>query len=82
MSAYVAAALLGLGTGAVYAALGLGLVLVHRASGVVNVAHGALAMYVTYAYAELRDVGDLVLPVAGLPPRIHLTDHPTFALAL
>ncbi len=82
MPTYVAALVLGLGAGAVYAALGLGLVLVHRASGVVNVAHAAFAMYVTYQYAELRAVGDLVLPVVGLPPRIHLTDSPSFALAL
>ncbi|WP_250279668.1 ABC transporter permease [Frankia sp. Cppng1_Ct_nod] len=82
MSTYVAALVLGLGAGAVYAALGLGLVLIHRASGVVNVAHAAFAMYVAYEYAELRDIGDLVLPVIGLPPRIHLTDTPTFALAL
>ncbi|WP_131787913.1 ABC transporter permease subunit [Protofrankia symbiont of Coriaria ruscifolia] len=82
MSTYVAALILGLGAGAVYAALGLGLVLIHRASGVVNVAHAAFAMYVTYQYAELRDVGDIVLPVVGLPPRIHLTDSPTFTLAL
>ena len=37
-----------------YAALGLGLVLVHRSSGVVNFAHGAMAMLVTYAFVELR----------------------------
>jgi len=81
VSTYLAALVLGLGTGAVYAALGLGLVLTYRASGVVNVAHGAFAMYATYQYAELRDVGDIVLPVVGAPPRIHLTDHPTFLLA-
>lgn len=41
-----------------YAALGLGLVLVHRTSGVVNFAHGAMAMLVTYAFVELRpDLG-------------------------
>ena len=47
--------LLGLGTGAVYATLALGLVLVHRATGVVNVAHGAVAMYLTYVHADLRE---------------------------
>ncbi len=82
MTTYVAAMLLGLGPGAVYAALGLGLVLTYRASGVINIAHGAVAMYATYQYAELRKVGDLVLPVVGVPPRIHLTDTPTFGLAL
>jgi branched-chain amino acid transport system permease protein len=76
---YVAFLLLGLGTGAVYAALGLGLVLVHRASGVVSFAHGALAMYATYTYAELRDTGDLVLPV---PWRLHLGGPQPFAVAL
>ncbi|SNQ46556.1 High-affinity branched-chain amino acid transport system permease protein braE [Frankia canadensis] len=82
MTTYVAAMLLGLGPGAVYAALGLGLVLTYRSSGVINIAHGAFAMFATYQYAELREVGDLVLPVVGLPPRIHLTDTPTFGLAL
>jgi branched-chain amino acid transport system permease protein len=81
VSTYVAALVLGLGTGAVYAALGLGLVLTYRASGVVNVAHGAFAMFATYEYAELREVGDIVLPVVGVPPRIHLTDSPGFGLA-
>ena len=86
ISAYLAFLLLGLGAGAVYAVLALGLVLVHRASGVLNFAHGALAMYVTYVYAELRDTGDLVLPVLGLPHRVHLggpmSFGPAFALSL
>lgn len=57
---------LGLGAGAVYAALGLGLVLTHRASGVVNFAHGAMAMYPTYVYVQLRESGELVLPFVTL----------------
>ncbi|MBX6391142.1 MAG: ABC transporter permease, partial [Frankia sp.] len=81
MSTYLAALLLGLGAGAVYAALGIGLVLTYRASGVVNVAHGAFAMYATYQYAELREYGDIIFPVVGVPPRIHLTDNPSFLLA-
>ena len=64
ISAYLAFLLLGLGAGAVYAVLALGLVLVHRASGVLNFAHGALAMYVTYVYAELRDRAGLSFPAA------------------
>jgi len=75
-------AVLGLGTGAVYAALALGLVLEHRVSGVVNFAHGAMAAYVTYAFVELRATGDLVLPVVGLPGRFHLLDRPPFWLCL
>jgi len=70
--------LLGLGAGAVYASLGLGLVLVHRVSGVVHVAHGAVAAYVAYVFVELRTVGDLVLPVG----RLHLGDTVPFASAM
>jgi branched-chain amino acid transport system permease protein len=74
--------LLGLGAGAVYASLGLGLVLVHRVSGVVHVAHGAVGAYVTYVFVELRTVGDLVLPVG----RIALGDSvglaPAFTMSL
>jgi branched-chain amino acid transport system permease protein len=61
---------LGLGPGAVYGALGLGLVFTHRGSGVINLAYGAMAMYPTYVYAELRSSGNLVLP--GLPGTHHL----------
>lgn len=64
--------LLGLGTGAMYSALGLGLVLTYRGSGVVNFAHAATAMYVAYVYSELRATGDLVQPIIGLPARIDL----------
>jgi branched-chain amino acid transport system permease protein len=69
--------LLGLGAGAVYASLGLGLVLVHRVSGVVHVAHGAVAAYSAYVFVELRTAGDLVLPVG----RVDLGDEVPFALA-
>jgi len=69
--------LLGLGPGAVYAGLGLGLVLVHRSSGVVHVAHGAVAAYVAYVFVELRAAGDLVLPIG----RVHVSDDVPLALA-
>lgn len=64
--------LLGTGAGAAYAAIGIGVVLTYRASGVVNLAHGALAMYATYVFVELRTTGDLLLPVVGLPGRLAL----------
>ena len=79
---YLAFLVLGLGTGAVYAALGLGLVLEHRASGVVNFAHGAMAAYATYVFVELRAAGDLVLPVVGIPGRFHLADRLPLAACL
>lgn len=50
-------AMLGLGAGAVYAILGLGLVLVYRGSGVVNFAHGAMAMFATFQYVSFVDGG-------------------------
>ena len=58
-----------------YAALGLGLVLVHRASGVVNFAHGAMAMLVTYAFVELR-------PDIGLGPALAVSVVAAAALGL
>ncbi len=38
-------------------------------------------MYVAFAYFELRRTGDLVLPVLGLPERIHIIDAPTVLTA-
>ncbi len=49
----------------------------HRVSGVVHVAHGAVAAYVTYVFVELRAAGDLVLPVG----RVHLGNQIPFAVA-
>jgi branched-subunit amino acid ABC-type transport system permease component len=57
-------------------------VLAHRASGVVNFAHAAMGMYVAFAFFALRSTGDLVLPVLGLPARVHLLARPTLATAL
>ena len=74
--------LLGLGAGAVYATLGLGLVLVHRVSGVVHVAHGAVAAYVTYVFVELRATGDLILPVGRLAMGDSVAFWPAFLLSL
>ena len=71
---------LGLGPGAVYAALGLGLVFTHRGTGVINLAYGAMAMYPTYVYAELRSSGNLVLP--GIPGTHHLGNGVSTAAAL
>jgi ABC-type branched-subunit amino acid transport system ATPase component/branched-subunit amino acid ABC-type transport system permease component len=45
--------ILGLGTGAVYALLAQGLVVVHRGSGVVNFAHGGIAIFAAFLYTGL-----------------------------
>ncbi|ARE37812.1 ABC transporter (plasmid) [Rhodococcus sp. BH4] len=62
---------LGLGNGAVYAALGLALVMTFRSSGVVNFSTGAVALYVAYTYGFLRK-GELLNPIPGLPKTIDL----------
>jgi sulfate-transporting ATPase len=46
-------AILGLATGAIYALISLGLVLVYRGSGLLNFAQGAMAMLGAFAYYEL-----------------------------
>ena len=69
---YLQFAILGLGSGAIIAAIGLGVVLSYRGSGVINFAHGAVAMYVAYLFAGLRQSGEYFLPIPGLPARVHL----------
>jgi sulfate-transporting ATPase len=69
----LASSFLGLGNGGTYAALGLALVLVYRASGVINFATGAQALYAGYTYAFLRQ-GKLFLIIPGLPTTVDL-DH-------
>jgi sulfate-transporting ATPase len=49
-------ALLGMATGAIYALVGLGIVLVFRSSGVLNFAAGATGAAAAYLFYDLRDV--------------------------
>ncbi|MCW2816940.1 MAG: transporter related protein [Nocardioides sp.] len=56
-------ALIGLGTGAIYALLGLGLVIIYRGSGVINFAHSGFALaggYVAYEMQVERGAGAMV----------------------
>ena len=81
---YVQFLLLGLGSGAVIAALALGVLLTYRASGVVNFAHAALGMYLAYTYVGLRQRGELLIPILGLPGRVQVFPSdvkPTWATA-
>jgi sulfate-transporting ATPase len=48
-------AVLGLGIGAVYTLLAQGVVVVYRGSGILNFAHGAMAMMGAFVFVELRD---------------------------
>ena len=71
MTDHLAYLVLGLGNGAVYAAIGLALVLTFKSSGVVNFATGAIALYAAYTYALLR-TGELMVPIPGLPKTVDL----------
>jgi len=53
---FIQFAVLGVGTGAVYALLAVGLVVIHRGSGVINFAQGAVGMTATFFFWNIRDV--------------------------
>ena len=72
MSSYILFLILGLGSGATYAILGQGLVLKYRSAGVVDFAHGAVAMFIAYVFVNLRSFGELELPVVMIPHQISL----------
>src|SRR5215213_4624981 len=72
---------LGLGNGAVFAALALALVVTYRSSGVLNFATGAIALYGAYSFALMRR-GTLLLLIPGLPQKVDLPGEVPFALAL
>src|SRR5258708_3483617 len=58
--------LLGLGNGAVFAALAIALVVTYRSSGVINFATGSIALYTAYIYGFLRE-GKFMVLIPGLP---------------
>jgi ABC-type branched-subunit amino acid transport system permease subunit len=81
MSSYILFLLLGLGSGAVYTLLGLGLVLKFRSAGVVDFGHGAVAMFCAYVFIELRSNGELVFPWVGLKHSFQVASSNGMALA-
>jgi ABC-type branched-subunit amino acid transport system ATPase component/branched-subunit amino acid ABC-type transport system permease component len=54
MTEFIEFAAVGLGTGGLYALLGQGIVLIYRASGVINFAQGAIAALGGYVFFELH----------------------------
>jgi branched-chain amino acid transport system permease protein len=60
--------LLGLAGGALYAMLATGLVCAFKGSGVINFAHGALAMYPAFTMTELQRTGHIKLPLVDILP--------------
>jgi ABC-type branched-subunit amino acid transport system permease subunit len=88
MSSYLLFLILGLGAGATYAILGQGLVLKYRSAGVVDFAHGAVAMFIAYVFINLRGFGELEFPVVLIPHQVSLnggaglSTTPAIAIAL
>jgi branched-chain amino acid transport system permease protein len=78
MSVYLLFVIVGLGLGALYAALALGLVLVYKGTGVINFAQGAMAMWAAFVYDEVRKTGDLVFIVG----RVHVGRATGLAITL
>ena len=70
MTDYLYYLLAGTGAGAIIAALGLGLLITHQGSGVVNFGFGAMSAWSAYVYADLRR-GAYPFPFPGLPARYH-----------
>ena len=68
---------LGLGVGAVYAALTLGIVLTYQGTGMINFAAAAMAAVPMYVYEELEKKGLLTLPIPWLPS-FEVGDLPTW----
>jgi len=66
MNQIVEFAVLGLGTGAVYALAAQGMVLIYRGSGIINFSHGAMALFSAALFVELRDDNGLPDIFAGL----------------
>ncbi len=84
MTEFLFAIVLGIGAGGLYAMLGSGIVAAFKGSGVINFAHGAIAMYAAYTWSEMRLSGDVYLPwfdplptdTLNLPVRISIRDTP------
>ena len=67
MAQAVQFAILGLGAGAAYTLLAQGIVLIYRGSGIVNFAHGAIAMFAAF-FCFLTLVEDHGWPVGAAIP--------------
>ena len=81
MNDYIFFLLLGSAAGSIIAAFGIGLVITHQGSGVVNFAFGAMAAWGGYVFADLRR-GAYPFPIPGLPARYHFASEVPFVPAL
>jgi len=64
MSTFIQFAILGAATGALYVLFALGLVIIHRGSGLVNFAHGAVGMVGAFIYWKLTTFSGIPYLVA------------------
>ena len=81
MEPYLLFAIVGLGFGCIYAAIGMGIVVTYRGTVVINFATGAMAMWGAYVYHELELTGHLILPVAVIPHKISIGDDLPFTVS-
>ena len=65
MTNFLQVLVVGIGDGAIYAMLGLGLVVIYRSTGLLNFAQGEMAMFSTFIVWTVWDVG-VPLPLAML----------------
>lgn len=68
MSDFIFDLISGLGIGALYAMLAAGLVISYRGSGVINFAHGAIAMYGVVTFDAAWNRGEIFLPWVDILP--------------
>ncbi|MFF2395471.1 ATP-binding cassette domain-containing protein [Nocardia sp. NPDC058114] len=80
MSQHLQFLILGIGSGGVFGALAIALVLIYRSSGVLNFATGAIALNCAYIYAFLRR-GEFLILVPGLPKSVGIGGDPGFAVS-
>lgn len=74
---FLSLTLLGLAGGALYGMLGTGVTVFYRATGVINFAMGAIAMYTAFVYDDLVLNGRLVFPwieIGFIPSGITVSD--------
>lgn len=74
---FLSLTLLGLAGGALYGMLGTGVTVFYRATGVINFAMGAIAMYTAYVFDDLALNGKLALPwieIWFIPSSITVSD--------
>ena len=81
MSQHVTFLLLGLGNGAVFAALAMALVVTYRSSGVLNFAAAPIALHAAYTYAFFRR-GELMIPLPVFSHTVALAGPLGFVPAL